>query len=304
MKNIKGYLLVAAAATCWGIADTVAKYLFNQNYDTLIVVQMRSSLSFLVMFFIIVVFKRGLLKVERGKVTHLVILGVIGIAMLQFVYYFAIRETSVAIATLMQYTAPVLVMVYTLISKEERLQAEKVISLVLSMGGCFLVVTRGTITDVHISTLGLSAGIASSVIWAFMNIHSKHTLKGLNTWAGILYMLGVAGIFWLIINPPQKIVEANYSLHDWGIFFGFAMLSVLIPYMFYFSGLKCLQATRAIITSTFEPVVAIGASWMFLSESLRITQVIGAVSILAAIIILQLKQEVPIPQSGISDVNC
>ena len=100
-----------------------------------------------------------------------------------------------------------------------------------------------------------------------------------------------ASIFWLFFNPPWNVIAAQYSSTTWLTFFGFAMISVLIPHSLYFAGVRYLTASRAIITATFEPVVAIISAYFILGEILAPTELAGAVLVIIAIMILQMKKE-------------
>ena len=81
-------------------------------------------------------------------------------------------------------------------------------------------------------------------------------------------------------------------MKDWGLFFGFAVISVLIPHSLYFMGIRYLTASRAIITATFEPVVAIAMAYVLLNETLTPVQILGAILVVSAIVILHRKPDV------------
>jgi drug/metabolite transporter (DMT)-like permease len=83
-------------------------------------------------------------------------------------------------------------------------------------------------------------------------------------------------------------VAAHYSAREWGFLLIFSVLSVLLPFSFYFAGLQYLDATRAIVTSCLEPVFAIVLAAVFVSESLRSIQVLGIAAVLAATVLVQL----------------
>jgi probable blue pigment (indigoidine) exporter len=77
------------------------------------------------------------------------------------------------------------------------------------------------------------------------------------------------------------------------MFFGFAVISILIPHSLYFSGMRYLTASRGIITATFEPIVAIASAFFIVNEVLTPIQIVGAILVITAIAILQTKQEEP-----------
>ncbi|HTY38071.1 MAG TPA: DMT family transporter, partial [Bacteroidota bacterium] len=77
----------------------------------------------------------------------------------------------------------------------------------------------------------------------------------------------------------------------WGIFFGFAIASILLPYIFFAKGLHILEATTAGILTTLEPVIAIMVAWATLGESINTIQVAGAAGVVGSVLLLQLRRE-------------
>ncbi|MEN3038845.1 MAG: EamA family transporter [Candidatus Kryptonium sp.] len=295
-SDLRGYLSIAMATLFWGFSATIAKFLFKQEVDLLVLVQMRSTLSFVVLFLVLSVFKREYMKISIWDIPKFALLGVVGIAGSNFTYYFTLNEINVATAIIMQYTAPVLVVLYGVLFGSEKITAVKVISAFLSLFGCSLVVRIFDVQFLNLSKIGLISGVASALCWAFFNIYGKKIGLKYNTWTSLTFGLMFAGIFWLFFNPLWEILEANYSLNDWVIFFVFAMISVLIPYFFYFSGLKLILPSSAIITSTLEPVVAIVSAWMIVGEKLSVVQILGAIFVLKSVVLLQLANK----QRGVS----
>jgi drug/metabolite transporter (DMT)-like permease len=291
MNNLRGYLFILGATLFWGVSATIAKFLFTHDINTLVLVQMRMTLSCVVLLALFALFKRHLLIVQVKDLYHFALLGIIGGAGSNFTYYFTIQQTNVATAILLQYIAPLLVLIYAAFSREEELSFAKILAGTVSLVGCFLAVVGKDFSLLTISKIGLLTGFASAVCWGFTNVWLRHLLKRYSVWTCLVYSFIFASIFWLIINPPWKVIEAHYTSETWATFFIFAMISILIPHSFYFAGMQYLTASRAIITATFEPIVAIVSAYFFIHEILEPVQIFGAVLVVVAIAILQLKQE-------------
>ena len=290
MKSIKGYLFVLGATSFWGISATIAKFLFTQNIDTLVLVQMRITLSCLLLLLYFVLFRRDILRVKFGDLYRFALLGVIGVAGSNFTYYFTIQQTNVATAILLQYMAPLVVLGYAAAAGEEKLTAVKVVAGIVSLGGCILAVLGKDFSVLKISTAGLISGIGSACCWSFTNIYLRRVLKDYNLWTVLLYSFIFASIFWVFFNSPSSILAAHYTLNQWGTFTGFAIISILIPHSLYFAGVRHLTISRAVITATSEPVIAIGSAFLFMHESLTFVQVLGASLVVAAIAMIQMKE--------------
>ncbi len=290
MKELKGYVYILGATTFWGISATIAKILFIQNLDTLVLVQMRMTLSCIVMFLFFLIFKRHLLRIQLKDLFQFALLGILGLAGSNFTYYFTINLTNVATAILLQYLAPLLVLMYAAYSREEKVTAVKISAGLVSLAGCYLAVAGRDFSFLSINQLGLLTGLASAFCWAFTNVLLRRLLKRYNVWTCLIYAFLSASFFWLLINPPGKIFTANYSNDIWLTFFGFATISILIPHSLYFFGMRFLTATRAIITATFEPIVAIVSAFFIINELLTPIQMVGAVLVVVAIAVLQIKE--------------
>ena len=291
MNRWKGYFFILGATFFWGVSATIARLLFTQQVDTLILVQMRMTLACIMLLTYFFGFKRNLLVVKTKDLYRFALLGIIGGAGSNFTYYFTIQQTNVATAILLQYLAPLLVLAFAAVSKEEHLSGIKILSGVVSLGGCYLAVAGNDFSLVSINKLGLLAGLASAFCWAFTNVWLRRLLKLYSVWTCLMYAFIFASLFWIVINPPWKIVASHFSFNMWGIFFGFSVISILIPHSLYFGGIRYLTASRAIITATTEPIIAIVSAYFILSESLTPVQIVGAVFVLLAIALLQWKQE-------------
>ncbi|MEW5799179.1 MAG: EamA family transporter [Bacteroidota bacterium] len=287
MKEWKGYLAISAAAFLWGVAATVAKFFFNKNYDPLILVQMRVTISFAVLFIFFLVTNRSLLKFNVKDVPLFLTAGILGVAGSNYFYYMAIKETNVSTSILVQYTAPIMVMVYVTVVQKEKLTMPKLSALVLSVVGIFLAIGAYDPSVLRGTELGIGLALLAAVSFSIFNISGKKLTQRYTVWTGLVYLFGAATLFWSFINTPMDIVRAEYSFDDWKVFATIALISILIPYSLYYYGLHHIQSSKAIITSTLEPVVAIASEWLFLGGTMGMLQVFGAILVISAILLLQ-----------------
>src|SRR5262249_50699229 len=123
---------------------------------------------------------------------------------------------------------------------------------------------------------------------AFYNLYGHGLLARYDRWRVLVYTLLGASAFWMIINPPWKVVAAQYSGVQWVFLLGFSVVSVLLPFSFYFAGLQSLDPTPAIVTSGLEPVFAVLLAAIFVAESLHTVQLVGVTAVLVATMLVQL----------------
>jgi drug/metabolite transporter, DME family len=127
----------------------------------------------------------------------------------------------------------------------------------------------------------------SAISFAFYNVYGQHLLQIFDRWTVLLYALLGAALFWLIVNPPWKIVAQHYSSGQWLFMAVFAITSMLVPFSLYFTGLRHLDPTRAIVTACLEPVWAILLTALLLGELVSPTQVVGIVIVLSTTILIR-----------------
>ena len=214
----------------------------------------------------------------------------LGVAASNYVYYVAIQRTSVAIAIILQYTAPVWVLLYVVARRQQKLTLQKVSAVAVAIAGIALTIgiIGGKASALHIDAYGLIAAMLASFSFAFYNVGGHRILARHDRWRVLTWTLVSASIFWLLVNPPWKVMAAHFTLAQWTFLFVFSMISVLGSFSLYFLGLQYLEPTRAIIVSCLEPVFSILLAALLLGEGVHPIQTLGIVLVLSAIVIVQL----------------
>ena len=260
--------------------------------DPLILSQTRTTFSLLVLLPVLLVLRGWQrLKLPGRDLAQCLVLGVLGVAVSNYFYYVAIQKTNVATAIILQYTAPVWVLLYVVARGRQKLSLQKVAAVGLAVTGIALVigVVGGNANNfLRLNPAGLLAALLASFSFAFYNIVGHGVLTRYDRWRVLLWTLTSASAFWLLVNPPWRIVAVHYAGVQWAFLFVFSMISVLGAFSLYFLGLQHLEPTRAIITSCLEPVFSILLAAALLGEMMHAAQTLGIVLVLAAIVIVQL----------------
>ena len=261
--------------------------------DPLILSQTRTTFSLLVLLPILVAshgWQR--IKLPARDLVYCFMLGTLGVAVSNYFYYIAIQRTNVATAIIVQYTAPVWVLLYVVARGQQKLTAQKVAAVALAVTGIALVIgIAGTkpasARALRLDSYGILAALMASFSFAFYNVAGHRILARYDRWRVLVWTLTAAAAFWLVVNPPWKIAAAHYAPAQWLYLFVFSMISVLGAFSLYFLGLQHLEPTRAIIASCLEPVFSILLAALLLGEVLRPIQTLGIACVLAAIVIVQ-----------------
>jgi drug/metabolite transporter, DME family len=293
-----GYIYIGLAAIFWGMSASLGRAAFTErllpgsgirNISPLILSQARTTFSCVIVLFALLI-RRGWrqLRLPWRDLLRVVVLGLAGVAASNYFYYLAIQRTNVATAIIVQYTAPVWVLLYMVVRGAERATISKMASVLLAITGIALVIGLFGAGRLQLDALGLTAAIIAAFSFTFYNIGGHHILSKYDRWIVLLFTTMSASFFWTIVNPPTKIAAAHYSSTAWLFLLIFAMLSVLLPFSFYFAGLQHLEPTKAIVASCLEPVFTILIAAIALKEVVRPLQAVGIAMVLCAILVVQM----------------
>ena len=293
----RGYLYIAFSAVLWGTSASLGRAAFTgrlfpgsgiARIDPLILSQARTTFSCIAVLAALLL-ARGprRLSVPVGDLGRLVLLGLAGGAASNYFYYLAIQRTNVATAIIIQYTAPVWVLLYMVARKLERATMPKIVAVALAIFGIALVIGLFGGRKLQFDSVGVGAALVAAFSFSYYNVFAHSLLERYDRWTVLLFTTMSAAVFWLFINSPRKVAAAHYTPAAWGFLFVFAMLSVLLPFVFYFAGLQHLRPTKAIVASCLEPVFSILIAAAALHESVSPLQAVGMAMVLGAILVVQ-----------------
>jgi DME family drug/metabolite transporter len=299
---LRGYLYIALAALLWGISATLGRAAFTGRLalagrtvppvDPLILSQSRATFSCVVLAAALLIMRGAKrLRLPGRDLAQMFLLGVLGVAASNYFYYLAIQRTHVATAIILQYTAPVWVLIYAVARGLQKATLPRVGAVLLALAGIALIIGIFGSGRLQLDRLGVIAALLAACSFAFYNIGGHNILARYERWTVLLYVLLGASLFWMLINPPTKIAAAHYAGAQWIFLFAFSLVSVLGPFAFYFAGLQHLEPTRAIVVSCLEPVFSILIATVALAEGIHAMQGVGIALVLLAIVVVQLPDQ-------------
>lgn len=308
-RRAEGYALVLAAATCWAGGGLIAKWLFTAPgpataawpfpplgiaVDPLVLSAARAVVSALIALAYLLVRRRDLLRVRGRDLPFLAFFGVFGLALVHFAYFKTISLTGVATAILLEYLAPVVVLLVSVAFLGERPTWALPVAVGLSVTGCALMVGAIGGEGLSVSGEGLFWGLASAVFFAGYSLMGRHAAGRFTPWTLLTYGLVAATLFWLVfLGGPERVITL---LSDWRALLAvivLAVVSTIIPFGAFLKALHLIEATQASVTSTIEPVIAGIAAWFIFSEHLGWLQLLGGGLVIVAVVLCQFRTRVP-----------
>ncbi len=284
-KEMYGYIAVISAASLWGIGGAVAKTLFNQDVSPFLLVKIRLLLSFVLLVAGLLVYNRRFLYIPRQDILYFAKMGIMGMAMLQFFYFLTISLTNVATAVFLQYLAPVLIAVYSVLWEKIILSwQQKLAVAVATAGGLLIMISAGGVQGLTIA--GVASGLAAATAAAFNTIYTRRAVQEYHPITVVTYSCGFGALFWWIVMPygwePGSIMP-----EQWLMFLYVVIFSTVIPFLLFYFGLRHLSATNASVTCSLEPVIAAVTAYVALGEKMGGLQMLGGAFVLVAIVMLQ-----------------
>ncbi|HSP05817.1 MAG TPA: EamA family transporter, partial [Acidobacteriota bacterium] len=290
-----GYMMIVTASCFWGGSASFGKQLMLGGLSTIRLMEIRSVVSSLALLILLSLFARKHLRITWSDLPGFLLLSIPGLALVNASYYKAVQLMPVAIAAFIQFTAPVLIFLYGLVTRTEKASAPRFLALVLGLAGTYLMLELKSGGIQQWPVFGLVCALASMVSYAFYVLVSHRLGNKHSPWTLVAYGYGLASVFWCIVENPFATAAAVTAGGLWQKVALFSLFSTLIPFMLFLTGLRRVSPTGASIASTSETVMAALFAFLFLGETLAAGQILGAVLIIAAVTILVLQPE-PAPE--------
>ena len=295
-----GYALALGAAALFAINGTVSKSILLTGIDPTRLSQLRVSAAFLVLLVFVAIARPSALKVRRNEIGMLLAYGIFGVAMTQYLYFVSIRLLPIGVSLLIEYTAPIIVALWFRFALHHHARRTMWLGLIVAMVGLALVgqVWQGFALD----GLGVLAGLGAAAALATYFLLGDHQMRQPEPRDAVsltLWGFGAAALFWAVVQPwwwfPWSALSGDgYPLGDgdvgvplWALACSMVVLGTVVPFWMEVVALTNIRASQVSVVAMTEPLVAIAVAWLALGEVLSGIQLVGAVVVLAGVIITE-----------------
>jgi drug/metabolite transporter (DMT)-like permease len=218
------------------------------------------------------------------------------IAAANFFYYASLSYLPVAVAITVQYTAPGLVVLWTAVAERRAPSGRVLGALVLAFVGVALLAELPVVLrqgESTLSGLGVAAALAAAVAFAAYMVTGEKVGRALGAERALVRGFLVASVIWVAVQAsrgrPDTLLDPEFV--PWVVFL--AMCTTLAPFLLFLWGLERVDASRAGIVSTLEPLAAALIAFVWLSESLSPLQIAGGVLVVGGIGVVQSERPAP-----------
>ncbi len=285
-----GIAAIALAATLWAIAAVVARRLFDRGVEPLELVQARAVISAAGLALVPAAWRGR----SGGRPWTVIALG-LSIALVNAFYYLALERLDVAVALVLQYTGPAIVVAWVAISV--RRAPSK--GILIALAGAFLgvvLVSEALGADIAgLDALGIGFGIGSAFMFATYTLLSEKAGEAYGIVGALFRGFVAASVMWIAFQIPRGWPSSLTTGENLPSVLFVGVVGTLLPFLLYVWGVERVRAERAVIAATLEPVVAGIVAWVWLDQLLSALQLVGAALILTAVLSLQLKRPHAVP---------
>lgn len=294
-RNI-GFTLVIIGAIFWGIGGTVSQKLFQQYaIDVNWLVSTRLLIAGILLLLIQYLWKDriqifGIWKQKRTTF-QLVVFGLFGMLAVQYTFMASIHHGNAAVATLLQYLAPTMIIVYLILRKETILMKTDLIAILLALVGSFLLLTNGSLNHLSVSLPAIVWGFLSAVTLAFYTLYAISLVKYYDSLVVVGWAMLIGGVTLSFIHPPWKINITQLPFEAYFYLLFVFLFGTMLAYWFYIESLNSLSPKETSLIGTLEPLAAVFATVFWLKESFGFYQWIGTACIVGLILLLTVSQK-------------
>ena len=216
---------------------------------------------------------------------QIVLFGLIGMLGTQYTYFSAIQFSNAAIATVLTYFGPTLVLIYMCLREKRKPLKYEIVSICLSSFGVFLLATHGDITSLQISFKALVWGILSALSVVFYTVQPESLLKKYGASIVVAWGMMIGGIFITFVTKPWNI-SVTFDFVTFLVLMLIIVFGTIIAFILYLTGVNIIGPTKASIIACIEPVAATICAILFLGVTFDFLDVIGFLCIISTIFIV------------------
>lgn len=276
---------ILAAAALWGIIGVWNRRLMAGGLSPYSIVVVRNCGGLVLLTAVMALRDRSVFRVERQHLKYFFGTGVVSVVLFTVCYFSCQEICSLAVASILLYTAPAIVVVLSALLWREPVTKKKLLALGLTLVGCALVcgVFSGALT---VTGGGIALGLGAGFFYALYSIFGRYALAHYGPMTVTVWTFVFAGVASLVLVRPVELAAlAQPSLALTAV--GLVVCSTVLPYILYTRGLARVEAGKASILASLEPVVASVAGVVLFGEPMSPLTAAGIVCVLAGVYILR-----------------
>lgn len=302
-KTQKGVFLAILGGLCWAGSGACGQYLFAKAYAVEWVSFYRLFFSGVFLsLFALGFFDKNFLRGKKALQTHkfacfkspkealsLLVFGLFGLMGCQYTYFKAISYLDAGTATMIQYTAPVFIMLLVCLGLKKLPKFAEFLALLAMILGLFLLATKGNLHEIKLNLSGLLWGLSSALGIVFYSLGARKIIArySLSFVMGFGSLIGalVLGVFTQIYNTHYEFDLKLFLAMSFIIFIG-----TILAFCAYLKALEYIGAVKASIIACIEPLFAAFLAFVFLGTSYTALDLFAFALILSSVLLVSFEK--------------
>lgn len=288
-----GTLLIILAGIFWGSMGICVRGLADlAGFTSIQIVSLRLTVA--AVTFTLILLRKDIkgFRIALKDIPLFLGLGLGSVLFFAACYFTTIQMMTLSIAAILLYTSPIWVMLMSLLFFHESMTKNKLLALIISFIGCVLVSGIGS-GEGNVTVMGILIGLGSGVGYGLYSILGTIALRRYSTYTVTTYtfIIAATGSVFLCSLPDllHKITACSDKPYLFLLIILTGLVTAVIPFLCYTLGLEQVEASRAAILATIEPMVATLIGIVVFHEYMTLMSVIGVVCIISAIVLLNLR---------------
>lgn len=282
----KGYIYAVVSAVLFGTAGIFVKIAQKTGLDSVQLLTYQYIIAVILMFGFIFFTDRNKLRITKKQLVNLIVLGVGGNTFMTIFYYQAFEYLNAAMVTMLLFTYPVMVFVYSLIFQKQKVDIKKILAILMAFigGALSLNVFSG---NMSFPVKGIIFGLLSAVFYAFMNIYSEEKLEQADALSINAYSTLFSLISLIIYKHPNALLEVNINYNNLGCIIILAIVCEIVPLTLLYKAIQYIGSVKVSVIGNLEIPVSMLTSVMILREHISVFQIIGTALIIYSVYVIK-----------------
>lgn len=282
--------LTLLAGILWGLLGLFSRKLRSNGFGPLEITFVRMAVAFLSTAIPVILFRRDLLRIRFRDLWCFTGSGIISMLMFSVCYFHGLALTSLAVATVLLYTAPTFVVLLSALIFHDPITKKKIMTLLLAFAGYILVAGAGA--GQSLSFKGFLFCLASGFFYSLYSIFGKLAIRrGYTAVTLVFYSFFFCSIcctFFVDWDILGDAIQQHQNVLWW--MFGIGFVTAFLPYTLYSIGLSQIDAGKASILVSIELVAETVVGVTVFHEPIDLTICIGIVLVLLSIIVFNINK--------------
>lgn len=284
MLRLKGILMIVLGAMLWGMTGSITEWvLANTDLSVPFILTVRLIIAGSSILAYLAFKKEDIFTVVKTPYwrNQVILFSIFGMVGLQFTFSMAIETSNAVVATLLQFSAPIFVVLYVSFSHKKWPPRFQTIGIAGTLAGLFLLLTNGSLSSLLVSTEALLWGVAVGLTFAFYTLYPSRLMKEWSVLTIVGWSMLIGGIMLGIVNRVWQSAEWSLIVQPKMIF----IMAILIffgtlAFLLFLGSMNYISAVETSILSSVEPLTVMVISVIWFDTMLHNVQLLGAMIML------------------------